>query len=642
MSEEDGDDRRKENVGTDKTVPEGKHTVAPPEAPEILSLQKRHYRIASGKPLSVSLDMEGADLLDFLDLILLKTLHLNYAVDPAARAKITAHIKGDFSPEELIEIVRAVLELHALDLVQDGKIWRVIPDRKRGEVGAGPGFLIVRPRYASATSLVLPLKSFVSAQGRILADRQSNILLVVDRDTNLQKVLRVISVLDQARFARFVYRLYPCRVLAAGDLAKYVRESLRSSVLKDSGLYQRVEVIPLEKLDTLLVLAQNEEELQRVWQLLIDLDKGEVREERVYVYQVENGDAEEIARILESVFSKGNVSRRRTVIRARKGKTGISGAGLTGEVRIVPDKANNLLLIRANPDDYRRILRVLKQIDVVPRQVVIETLIAEVTLNKALEYGLEWFLKTNFRLEGRRLEGNAVFSREGRGPFDLGSDVSGFVYTLFRGQSLRALLYALSSVSEVNILSNPVLLATDNRKARIQIGQEVPIITQKVTNTSASIPTVTSNVQYRDTGIILEVKPQINSSGLVKLDIVQEVSTAQKNYLGLESPLFSKRRIETSLVVEDGQTVILGGLIDTRKETGKTGVPVLRRIPLVGKFFEWNTVSRDRTELFVAITPRVVRSRAEAEEVMRNFKRRIRELQEYLREKNSRVHPYEP
>lgn len=601
-----------------------------PRPPKTITIPSVKTESLDQKKREISLDLEGADLLDFLDFVMGETLKLNYVVDPLARAKITAHIHGEFLPAEIIEMVRAILELHNLELVHQEGLWKVIPVQKIGQVGDNASFLAIRPRYIPVRNLTVIVKQFVSPQAKVLVEQQANILVVIDHPENLKKVFDIIKVIDKEGFTEFTYRIYSSQVLSAEVLVRYLQQTLRSPTLKASGLSQRVELVPLKELDNILIVARNEEDLMKVWDLIKVLDRGDLKEEEIFIYQVENGDAEEIAKLLENIFSESKVSGRRTVIKAKKTKAPQNMAALEGQIKIVPDKTNNMLLIRASKEDYRKILNILKKIDVVPRQVVIEVLIAEITLNKALEYGLEWYLKTEFKIEGKSLKGNMVFSREGRGPIDLASDVSGFTYALFRGEYLRSLLYALSSISKINILSNPVLLATDNKEARIQIGQEVPIITQKVTNTSASIPTITSNVQYRDSGIILQVKPHINSSGLVKLDIVQEVSTAQKNYLGLDSPLFTKRRIETSLVVEDGQTVILGGLIDTRNEVGETGIPLLRNLPFLGKFFEWTTSSKDRTELFVAITPRVVRSREEAERVMKDFKRRIEDLRKRL------------
>lgn len=611
------------------------HRLSPPavRSPEVLTYPSMELKLTSPerKKKHISLDLEGADLLDFLDLVMRETLGLNYVVDPLARAKITAHIQGDFLPTEILEIVRAILELHNLELVSVKGLWKVIPVQKIGQIGEKSSFLAVRPRYVSVRTLIPVVRSFLSPQAKVLTEPNTNMLVVVGRPDNLKTAFEVIKLIDREGFSQFTYRIYPSRVLSAEVLVRYVQQALRSQALKASGLAQRVELVPLKELDNVLVLARNEEDLQEVWKLLKTLDQGNLKEEQIFIYQVENGDAEEIAKLLEDIFSTTKVSGRRTVIKARRNKNSQATAALEGQIKIVPDKTNNMLLIRASKEDYRKILNILKKIDVVPRQVVIEVLIAEITLNKALEYGLEWYLKTSFKLEGKPITGQMVFARKDKTPLNLPSEVTGFTYSLFRGQSLRSLLYALSSISRINILSSPVILATDNKEARIQIGQEVPIITQRVTNTSATVPTVTSNVQYKDAGIILQVKPHINSSGLVKLDIIQEVSTAQKNYLGLtDTPLFTKRRIETSLVVEDNQTVILGGLIDTRHEIGKTGIPLLRNLPLLGRFFEWSTSSRDRTELFVAITPRVVRSREEADRVMKDFKRRIEELRKRL------------
>lgn len=588
-------------------------------------IAKRSLTLRGVEKINLEINLEGADLLDFLQLLFQETLHQNYAVDPSAKAKVTVHIKGRFSKTEILDLIQKVLELHNLTLINKGGIYRIIPVSKLGNISGQISFFIFRPKYLQAENLSKVVKTLASVQAKLIIDKATNSIILVDIPGNINKVIGILNLLDENILANMYLALYRPKVLEAETLTEYLKAIFKSSPLKSQNIDQYVDFIPLKEINAILIVARNSEGIDQIYRWLKEIDSGELVEKEVFIYQVENGDAEEIAQILQDTFYESTSSNRKTIIKAKKGKQNISG-----EIRIIPDKTNNLLIIKATKQDYLTIRNLLKKIDVTPRQVVIEMLITEITLNKELEYGVEWFLKNQLKLEGKPYEGHLILGKENTSPASIGN-ITGFTYALYRKGDLRALISALESVSQINILSSPVILATDNKEAKIQIGQEVPIITQQVTNTSASEPNITSTVQYRDTGIILTVKPHINSSGLVKLDIVQEISSAQKNYLGLENtPLIIKRKIETSLVVKNNQTVILGGLIDNRKEIGETGVPILKNIPGLGNLFRWRKNTRDRTELLVAITPRVVRTYQEAELVMQEFKTKIEDLKRRL------------
>ncbi len=594
-----------------------------------------------GNKIKLTLDMEGADLLDFLDLLFKETLKVNYAVDQGARAKITVHIHGSFTPREIMDMVAQVLALDNLALVKSSGLVRILPANKLATVPQEISFVLFRPRYLKVTEINNIVQALVTRGAKVLVDKSANILLVIDTPENVAKVSRIVTLLDEDVLSQMTLALYKPKVLEAETLANYLKSIFEASPWKDRRLNAFIDFIPLKEINSLLIVTREPEALKRVYRWINELDQGELAEKEVFIYQVENGDAEEIAQILQQTFSGSKLSStssRKTIIPAQKTQNKVF---LAGDIRIIPDKSNNLLVIKATRQDYLTIKRLLQKIDVLPRQVVIEMLIMEITLNKELQHGVEWFLKNHITYQGDKYDLGASFSKYGISPDNLQNvgqtSLTGLTMALYRAKDLGALFNILQSVSQINILSSPVILATDNKEARIQIGQEVPIITQQVTNTSASQPNITSTVQYRDTGIILDVKPHINSSGLVKLDIVQEISSAQKNYLGLtNTPLITKRKIETSLVVKNNQTVILGGLIDNRQEFAETGVPLLKDIPVLGHFFKWQKKTRDRTELLVAITPRVVRNYQEAEAVMHAFKEKIRALRERLQQPKQR------
>jgi general secretion pathway protein D len=304
--------------------------------------------------------------------------------------------------------------------------------------------------------------------------------------------------------------------------------------------------------------------------------------------------------------------------RVSLGGGGGSGGGdlETPVVRIVADDKNNALVIYARPRDYRMVEATIKRLDIVPLQVLIEATIAEVTLNDKLNYGLQFFLKTGSKsgVSSANIDPNNPTPALANVTATAGTVLTGFNYVL-GSSSANVILSALSAVTDVEVISSPQLMVLDHQTAVLQVGDQVPIPTaQTSTIVTAGVAPVTSNsIEYRDTGVILTVAPRVNASGLVTLDITQEVSDVSSVASAVQNaPTISQRRITTSVIVQDGATVALGGLITDNVTKGKSGIPFLSDIPIVGALFGTKTNSKARTELLVMFTPRVVRNAQEA------------------------------
>jgi general secretion pathway protein D len=311
-----------------------------------------------------------------------------------------------------------------------------------------------------------------------------------------------------------------------------------------------------------------------------------------------------------------------------------AGSGTTAEetLRIVPDPRNNALLIYATPAEYETILAALKKLDIVPLQVLIEATIAEVTLNDALKYGVEWFL--NFG------SNTVTFNTSERTtpaptPDLLLSKFPGYTYMLAM-KDVKVVLNALSQITDVKVISSPQLMVLDNQPARLQVGDQVPLavrtsVSTEVTTTSAPI---VAEIEYRDTGVILDIIPRVNASGLVVLDIIQEVSDVAPTVVSAATttttqattPTISQRRIASTVAINSGETVALGGLIRESSNRSVSGVPLLSEIPMVGNLFKTTSDSTQRTELLVLLTPRVVRDRQDARTVTEQLRERLRGL----------------
>jgi general secretion pathway protein D len=297
------------------------------------------------------------------------------------------------------------------------------------------------------------------------------------------------------------------------------------------------------------------------------------------------------------------------------------------QVRIVADEKNNSLVIFARPRDYHMIEDALKRLDIVPLQVLIEATIAEVTLNDNLQYGLQWFFSHASNSVQLLNNNNSSGGTATGGAADIMpqfSGLSGFNYIVGGGQA-KAVLSALSQLTNVNVISSPQLLVLDHHVASLQVGDEVPVPTAQIQSTITSGAPLVNTIQYLNTGVILTVSPRVNVNGVITLDISQEVSNVDTTAAAsaLNAPTISQRRVDTSVTVLDGETVALGGLITETRTIGNTGVPVLMDVPVLGSLFGTKQNDKARTELLILLSPRVVHNPAEARAATEELRGRL-------------------
>lgn len=324
------------------------------------------------------------------------------------------------------------------------------------------------------------------------------------------------------------------------------------------------------------------------------------------------------------------------------------------EVRIVADEVTNSLVVLATKKDYADIREVLRRLDVVPRQVLIEVLVAEVTLGDDMKFGVEWAMADQSRKDALgRITGESTNTNADSGSssgsaslFDLGAalgnrsaDVvplpgTGMFGIISDNRNFAVVMNAAAGKNKLKVLSAPHIMTADNHEAHILVGNEVPIVTTQSNATTVQTngtSNILQNIQYRDTGVILTVLPQVNSEGLVNMQIRQEVSqVASATTGGIQSPTFSTRESETTVVVQSGETIVIGGIIDDTVDRSRTGVPFLMDIPVVGRAFRVESDTVRRTELIVLLTPHVVRDRQESRNATEAFKSRLKGMERDL------------
>lgn len=570
---------------------------------------------------------------------------------------------------------------------------------------------LVKVEHVSAEEMAKVLQPFVSPGGDVFAYPRANLVVLADLASTVRRLRQMVRVFDTDTFHDLhaqVYRIEHANVEDLGQELSGVLEPY-GVIATDIAVRHGVFVVPLARLNSLVVIAFNSEIFPHVekWLQILDVPPEKGGGRIVHVYAVENAKAADLAGILGDLYGGGgggrwggsqgtralglgseNVGGSRNGSEEGRGGPGSSGrddgrrGGMgsdggrggrgrnTGggtrsvllapqegekpvfkeEVRIVADEITNSLIILATPRDYAMIRDVLRRLDIVPRQVLIEAIIAEIQLVDDLAFGLEYALSQGgirgilgtggstatggvavgeTPATGSLNIGNTALLSASKRAVNIGSQgVFGF---LTDRDKFLVLLNALATQQKVNILATPHVIAADNREAHILIGEEVPILTSTSTSSLTDTARTVNSIQYRDTGRILTILPQVNSAGLVNLEIRQEVSAVGQEEFGrTNSPSFVSREAETTVVVQDGESVVLGGIIDDQIRRTRNGVPYLMDVPVLGRLFRVDSEKVERTELVIMITPHVIRNRQELRTVSEEFTGRIQTLKEMI------------
>ena len=417
--------------------------------------------------------------------------------------------------------------------------------------------------------------------------------------TEINELREIIARFDTPDRQGRVYGIFAPNYVDAASLKSEI-EPLLNSTFGETG--QIIELLPIPRLNQLFVLTRTPEQFERVEDWIERLDKPSFgNEQRLYYYRVRNAPAEVLASQLETVFQpgRGSTSLPGPSVTSGPNRTTTISGSQNSNLSVIADELNNALIIRATGNQYRDILMLLEEIDVLAPQVLIEATIAEVTLTDDLRFGLRWFFTND--------SSTITFSDNPGG--SVGSVFPGFSATYFDGVDATVAIDALSSITDVSILSAPSILVQNNQSANLQVGDEVPIVVQQAVSVSDPNAPIVSTVQLRETGVILEVKPRINSSDIVVLDVQQEVSeVAAATTEGIDTPTIQQRQFSSTVAVSNGGTVALGGLIRETQTTSDVGIPGLRRIPIAGRLFQSSASNSRRTELIIFLRPSIVRT----------------------------------
>lgn len=616
---------------------------------------------------NVVLNAESMPLSDFIIYALGDTLKITFFIDEQVKNMknpVTLRMTAEMPADKVIDIVIGFLEKQ--DLVVEEKGGALYITKEKPPVAKPP--LDVRfgrsvPQSPADILQVVPLKyirftdvdyivrSVYKNNVSVMQNFKDNVLLLSGPASSVKEAVDIIDLFDVPYIANKKILLLKLVYWQADEFIKQITSILQginipvASSVKDPGIV----FLPIRLLNSVLLIAPDEESLKYAvdWYKKLDTDESAGSGERAYTYTPKFSKASDMVESLSRLYmggareeKEGKLAPATAPVPASSGITppiapppsGIKPPAApqggqsflsSGGMRVAADDKRNIILIRATPSDYRNILNYLEKLDVLPKQVLIEATIAELTLTDELNYGLEWYLHNKVKTN---LTGSGTETAQTLGNLGVSSS-QGLVYKfLADSKNIQVLLNAFAQENKVNIVSTPRMMVLDNEEANIQVGENVPIISGQTQSTSAEVQTTitTQSVQYQSTGIIVRVKPNINTEGILTLNISLEDSEAQTNSLSsVNSPIFLTRTLSTIVVAGTGQTIILGGMIQDNISTTDTKVPLLGDLPLIGNFFKNTTRSKARTELIILMTPTIITHTEDAARITDEMKQQL-------------------
>jgi general secretion pathway protein D len=627
----------------------------------------------------------------------------NYVIAPDVRGKVTVQTSGRIPQEDVFGVLLAILEVHGFTAVKSGNLYKIIRIEGAREravptiIGSEPDpgrvsdeivTQIVPVRYTSVADLGTLLRPLISARGTVVAHRETNILMITDAASNMRRLLDIIRLVD-IEVALDELQIIPIRYADSADLAAVLTQLFTSGRLRraagdgapattspgaprppatapgaaaTNGVGpERPPLIIAERRSNSLIVYARRTDLETIRRLIGQLDVNIYGGRRVFIYYAESAKAKDLAATLNAIY--GGRDTTTTTSGTTPGRPGqppppppapspsLGGGPMAGElgliegqVRFIPDETTNSVIVTTFPRNWDEIEGTIKQLDRQPRQVLIEVLVAEITLTDDLRLGIDWALKSgSLRLAQSTISPPTITSPSLELPIPglpLTLPAGGLTAFALDTDKFFAMLNTLASEDKVNVISSPHVMTSENKKAVINVSDSIPIVTSQQVPigagvVSATTPTTavvgTQTVEYRDAGVILTVTPRIGERGTVALDVKQEV-----NDIGAAEPPTGSRRIikreaETAVVLRDQQTLVLGGLIRDRVQLEDRGIPFLKDIPILGYVFGAKIRTVTKTELIILITPRVIGTALDAARITEEMQRVTPSIEDAIR-----------
>jgi general secretion pathway protein D len=595
---------------------------------------------------NVSLNFVDVELQEFVRVVFDEVLKENVILDAGLKGRITLRTSNAVSRATALDLIRQALHANGASLMQSGSTFRVgaRSDQKGGR-RLGESVRIIPLTYIGADEAKSALAPFGQSGVDITPGPNGRYVAISGSPNDLDNLEQVLATLDVDQMKGMSIGLFPLREAGALGVANELTQMFGKA--NDPRGFRS---LPITRMNAVLIISPQSNILAESRKWIARLDRADRDGRRIYVYPVQNRRAVEISRILAGILNLGKANQSdpqnrpvapqfspisaTTAPKSSGGRPGsfsipiapvpeTDPADLTSKIepdgkaqgpRVDADPSTNSVVVIATAEEWNIVESALRRLDVMPPQVLIEATIAEVTLNDNLRHGIRWYLK----------QGNHSFSLTDSNTGSISSVFPGFNYS-FGIPEAHVVLNALEQITDVQVVSSPALTVLDNQTARLQVGDQVPVATrasQSVVNPDAPL---VNDIEFKDTGIILMVTPRVNASGLVLLDISQEVSDVVPTTTStLNSPTIRQRRVNSSVAVRSGREIVLGGLISISRSRSNSGFPGLMEIPIVGNLFKSQaTLGGARTELLVILRPTVMGNSLDIQSVTNEIKARM-------------------
>ncbi len=613
--------------------------------------------VAAAEGEGVLLNFDNADIYEVIQVIA-EALDINYIIDPQVKGVVNIRSGKKIPTSQLLTIFKKILHINGLDIRSEGDYYYIYVNKhlssniikspgQIGELEEGSDVIIqvIPVLHLSVKEALKLVEPYLSAQGTIYSLPDQNTLLVCDYSSKVLDVISLLARLDISPLASLRINVIKVKNAPLYDLRDELSEIFMAMGINKRD-FEGISVVPLERVNSLLLISKNDVLIKSTLRWVEELDVVPTQDrDNIYIYNVRNSVASELAELVNSLISEdtpGGKTGKPTAVKNKnaknikqspknkksvKSKAPLSSLRFVGVPMLLADDGRNVILLRALPADYSRLVKLLERLDNLPRQVLVEVMVAEISLSNELELGVQWaFHNKNLKINGSNY--TQTFSTS------LPEVAAGFAYNVMdSADNIVGMLQALAGDNDLTILSSPQVLVLNNETAKIDVGQEVPIVTTETyrDTTTTTTNSIDKTVEYKNTGIILEVTPKINYNGIIILDVAQEVSTAEENTTsGINSPIIAKRKVNTKMAVKDGQSILIGGLIRNETNTIETGVPLFKDIPLFGYFFKYKKDKKSRRELLIMITPHVIETEDVLDQYIREFKEKVKGLRKKM------------
>ena len=613
-----------------------KAPLAEKKIPATAKIDLKRVNVTQG---SVIINVEKMPLSDFVIYALGETMKITFVMDEKVMSNkqlVTLRMPQAMAADKALEIVVGLLEKYGIYLEERANALYILsnpPQPAATEAyqiqygralnsNSGNILQIVPLRYTTPIEIQQVLTDVSKTTAQIKPYARGNVMLIYGQADQIKKVLDVLETFDVPYFENKKIYLLNLTYMRAADFITEIKAILSGIGFRVGSQFGEAGplLIPIKQLNAVLLVSPDEKTAKLIieWKEKLDTAESAGAEERAFSFVPKYSKASDLVKSIQNLYGVAPVTEAAVGQKtdATKTTTMVAG-GLPSGMKISADDGKNVILIIATPVLYKIIHRLLTDLDTPPRQVLIEATVVEVTLTGELKYGVEWFIKNS----------------QSGGQYTLGTlgnlgvlSTAGLAYTFVSDTAnFAATISALATTNKASILSTPRLMVLDNKEATIQVGSDIPTITGQMTTpgSTTTTPSVLQNVTYRSTGVMLRVKPNITTEGLLTLEISQEVS--QPGAPGVaDSPIILTRRISTTVVVGHGQTIALGGLFKETEAEAETKVPLLGDIPLLGNLFKYTDKTTEKTELLILVTPTILTTTDEAVKITDELKKQLK------------------